>query len=158
MDEEKSNVEKRKDRDEYPTRSVIFVEYTKGAKLLKQVREVLERLEPIIGCKIKAVERAGTPVGRLFPLTQLWEGRPCERSDCVPCNQPGEEVYPCNKRNITYLSICLRCNPGGRTKKMVLEENNPVPSVYLGESGRSLHERAKEHWSKFKEKDEKSHI
>ena len=36
---------------------------------------------------------------------------------------------------------------------MVLEENNPVPSVYLGES-----ERAKEHWSKFKEKDEKSHI
>ena len=41
---------------------------------------------------------------------------------------------------------------------MVLEENNKFPSVYLGESGRSLHERAKEHWDQYKEKNEKSHI
>ena len=62
-----------------PTRSVIFVDFTENSALTKEIRETLERLETIVGCKIKAVERGGTPISRLFPLTRLWEGMPCAR-------------------------------------------------------------------------------
>ena len=33
-----------------------------------------------------------------------------------------------------------------------------VPGVYIGESGRSLYERGKEHWKAFREAREDSHI
>ena len=103
----------KEDEKDLPTRSVIFVEYTEGGVLLKKVKEVLKRLEGIIGCRIKAVEKTGTSLGRLFPLTQLWEGTPCGRLECVTCTQEGEQVYPCNKRNVTYQNICVICNPEG---------------------------------------------
>ena len=37
-------------------------------------------------------------------------------------------------------------------------EGAEQPSVYIGESGRSLFERGKEHWKDFAEKKEESHI
>ena len=84
-----------------PTRSVIFVDFTEDSLLAKEMRETLVKLEGIIGCKIKTVKRAGIPLTRQFPLTRLWEGVPCSREGCVTCNQEGEEVYPCTRRNLT---------------------------------------------------------
>ena len=68
--------EDRGDGSQIPTRSVIFTEYSEDSKLTGRVKEILRRLEGIVGCKIKAVERYGTPIARLFPLTRLWEGFP----------------------------------------------------------------------------------
>ena len=141
-----------------PTRSVIFVEYSEDSKLAKQIKETLWRLEGIVGCKVKVVEKSGTPIARLFPLTRLWEGSPCARSDCVTCNQPGEEVYPCTMRSLTYQNICLVCHPGGGEKVAKLNTNNKVPGVYIGETARSLYERGREHWRGFRERREDSHI
>ena len=119
---------------------------------------MVEKLEGIIGCKIKVVERSGTPISRLFPLTRLWEGIPCAREDCVPCGQGGERIYPCNKRSVTYQNICLVCHPEGGNKVAKFNPEAKVPGVYIGESARSLYERGGEHWKGYRERRDDSHI
>ena len=42
------------------TRTVLFVEQTKGGGLARVIRELLARIEHILGYKIKVVERSGT--------------------------------------------------------------------------------------------------
>ena len=69
-----------------------------------------------------------------------------------------EVLPPCTKRNVLYENICTKCNPGVGEKKFKLNPPNHPPSVYVGESARSLYERGKEHWRDFKNKHEDSHI
>ena len=59
---------------------------------------------------------------------------------------------------VTYQNICVLCNPEGGGKKAKLVEGLDQPSDYIGESGRSLLERGREHWKDFTEKKEESHI
>ena len=72
------------------TRSVLFVEQTPGGKLAKDIREVLTRLETLLGFKVKVVERSGTSLRNLMPNTNPWAGARCSRLDCVTCNQECE--------------------------------------------------------------------
>ena len=65
-------MEKRKEDSTLPTRSVMFIEFSEGSNLVRRVKETLTKLEGIMGCKVKAVERAGSPLARQFPLTRLW--------------------------------------------------------------------------------------
>ena len=141
-----------------PTRSVLFVEFSEDSLLAKRMKETMDKLEGIIGCKVKVVERSGTPISRLFPLTRLWEGVACAREDCVTCQQGGERIYACNLRSLTYQNICLVCHPGGGEKVAKLNAEVSVPGVYIGESARSLYERGREHWKGFRERREDSHI
>ena len=60
-------------------------------------------------------------------------------------------VYPCTRRSVTYQNICLKCNPGGGGKVSKLNGKADTPSVYIGETGRSLFERGREHRKDFRE-------
>ena len=143
---------------EIKTRSVIFVEQTPHGELAKRIREVLSRLEGYMGFKVKVAERSGTSIKNMFPLNSLWEGAQCGRSTCIPCTQKGEEVQNCKKRGIIYESICIKCNPDGRKKGPLKDPVTSPPSVYIGETARSLHERSREHWDSFKNGNKDSHI
>ena len=70
--------------------------------------------------------------------------------------QGGEDIPPCTQRSLVYENICLRCNPTARKKGELKEHNGQ--SVYVGETARSIQERAKEHWDSFKSNDPNSHI
>ena len=142
------------------TRTVLFVEQTNNGKLAKDIRSVLTRIEHILGFRIKVVERTGTSVRNLLPNTNPWAGSHCSREDCVTCNQ-GTEVLPdCKKRSLVYENICLECNPGAAKPGDLKEEdtNKDIPSIYVGETARSVMERSKEHWDDFKSRKPDSHI
>ena len=148
-----------REEGEVDMRSVIFVEYTPGGALAKRIREVLGRLQGLLGGGIKVVERTGTPLVRQFPLTRLWEGTPCPRSDCVTCTQGGGgEIYPCSRRNVVYENICLICHPEAAEKEGKLEEGVASQAVYVGESARSIYERSREHWDDYVKGETDSHI
>ena len=117
-------------------------------------------LEHILGYKIKVVERAGTPLARVFPLGSLWDGTSCGRNNCTTCNQKGggDKLPPCTKRNVLYENVCLKCNPKAGDGKPLVKPNSSVPSVSIGESGRSIFERGVEHWKDWEKKKEDSHI
>ena len=81
---------------------VIFVENTKDGALAKEMREILKRQKTIHGFRIKVVERSGTPLRLMFPLSKVGEGG-------VTCTQEsrGERLPPCTKRSVLYENICL---------------------------------------------------
>ena len=140
------------------TRTVLFVEQMRDGRLAKDIREVLKRLEVILGFKVKVVERAGTSLKNLLPNTNPWAGAHCSRTECITCNQGAEELQNCTKRNLVYENVCLECNPEAWKKGELKTINKDIPSVYVGETARSVQERAKEHWEAFKRGDKDSHI
>ena len=139
-------------------RTVLFVEQTKEGKLAKNIREVLVKLEHILGFKVKVVERTGTSLKSSVPNTNPWSGQHCTRQDCTTCNQEAEERPTCTQRSLVYENICVQCNPEARKKGNLKTINTEMPSVYVGETARSIKERSKEHWAAFRSKQTDSHI
>ena len=56
-----------------------------------------------------------------------------------------------------YENICLRCNEGAAGKEAV-QPTIDIPSIYVGETSRSLQERGMEHWRAARGKKETSHM
>ena len=154
----KSRNKEQKDQaqEDIEYRTVLFVNNTGGGELASRIKELTRRLAGSIGFGVKVVERNGNPLRSLFPLNNLWDGAPCGRKDCTPCNQEAEELPKCNKTSLVYENICKRCNTGAGAKeelKKVVEG-----SLYVGESSRTLYERSREHDKDWRDKKERSHI
>ena len=76
----KTSEDKRYKRDkskkELKTAAVLFVENTKDGELAKELREVMGRIEDKLWYKVNIVERSGTPLKLMFPLSRMGKDRP----------------------------------------------------------------------------------
>ena len=81
-----------------------------------------------------------------------------QRSEYYTCNQSVEKLENCKKRNILYEISCVLCNPEETAKARKSKKLSDCQGVYVWENGRSLHERAGEHWRDAQCKQEDSHI
>ena len=104
------------------------------------------------------MERTGRNILSNFPQTSTWRGLICGRQDCITCHQGGEEKPDCTRVNLVYENICVKCNPGVLEKGELKEPATGAPSLYVGETSRSIQERALEHWDAARRKEEKSHM
>jgi hypothetical protein len=136
------------------TTSVLFVEQTRGGSLARSLKLVESRLSTMMGFHFRVVEKAGSKLQQLLSNSNLWAGMNCGRSDCTTCRQGGEDLPDCKARSLMYESKCRLCNPptDGRAdaKKSTTEEERIAdrraePSIYIGETSRSIYERSKEH-------------
>ena len=72
----------------------------------------------------------------------------CGRPQCITCNQGAEILAPCSRKSVIYENICSECNPGAGEKEEIKGCGDPEkPSIYVGETSRSIQERGREHWS-----------
>ena len=137
----------------------MFVEHTKGGTLAANIRNILKTLEPMLGFKIKVVENAGTSLGELLSSKDPWAGQQCGRKDCHPCSQPAERKEDCKRQSVVYESVCVKCNgPEKEKTSSSLADSRTEPSIYVGETGRSLLERSKEHHRDLRKHHEDSHM
>ena len=81
-----------------------------------------------------------------------------EREDCVTCHQECEVLPPCTRVSVLYENICADCNPEATGEKPVKNIKNDPPSIYIGESSRSLQERTQEHHADLRHRREKNHM
>ena len=139
---------------ELRTRAVIFVPQTPSGELAKRTREVIQKMEHLLKFKLKVVERAGTSLQNQFSQSSIWRGMACGRQECIPCHQEGEEIQNCTKTSLVYENICLVCNPKAANKGDLERQETDQPSLYVGESSRSLQERTKEHWGAYRRQEE----
>ena len=140
------------------TRAVKFVEQTPRGELARRVKEQLQGLEGTLGFKLKVVERTGRSLKSVFSQGQTNQGLQCGRVTCVTCNQEGEERPPCTLSSIVYESICKPCNPNCIKKGELKRYEGDTPSLYVGETSRSIQERALEHWGAARRGGHKSHM
>ena len=141
--------------------TVLIVEHTKGGSLQKTVRAVVDRLQPLLGFSARVTERGGTPLGSILSSKNVGGRSICEREDCKICPQPGEVLENCKRRNVLYESECQDCNGPEDWKtrdQKSLQDNREQPSIYVGETNRSLFERTKEHWGDCYAQKESSHM
>ena len=104
------------------------------------------------------VERTGRSLISQFSQANIFKGEQCERTECVTCYQEGEERPDCTRAGIVYESICIKCNPEAVKKGELLDVKEGAPSLYVGESSRSIQERATEHWGAARRGDDDSHM
>ena len=60
--------------------------------------------------------------------------------------------------SVVYESVCKPCNPGCTGKGEVEYQGEKQPSLYVGETSRTIQERAVEQWGQARRGDLKSHM
>ena len=94
----------------------------------------------------RITEAAGTPLSMILPSTNPWGAQDCTREECITCNQGDEKRQDCRKRNIMYESACQLCKSDAKEDQKAGKSGLGHGVVlYVGESSRSMYERAKEH-------------
>ena len=81
----------------------------------------------------KIVEKASTPLGNLLVRKDPWGDSGCGKEQCRVCGGV-EEKARCRARGVTYSNTCQLCKAQGRD------------SVYIGETSKTLAERAENHY------------
>ena len=143
--------------------TVVFVPSTRGGTLISSLKEDEDRMAMITGFRVKYQEAGGSILANAFN-TNLGSGQACGRDSCPPCEVSGGRV-DCKARSIMYESKCLVCNPetsleeaDGQANQPSRTLETPREGIYIGESSRSLHERAFEHVRDAKAFSDSSHI
>ena len=140
--------------------TVIFVPSTRGSVLIKSLKEDEDMMAGITGFRVKYQEAGGSKLTNFFEK-DLASGQQCGRVECPPCRKQEGRVN-CKARNVVYESKCLVCNPSSRQEdedSHPSEPNDqPREGIYIGETSRSLHERAVEHVRDAHGFSAKSHI
>ena len=57
-----------------------------------------------------------------------------------------------------YENICIECNPGATEKGELMEVRDDTPTLYVGETSRSIYERGREHYDGAKTGSKKNHM
>ena len=109
-------------REDLKTRDVLFLEQTPNRELARQVKELLQRLEPVLGFRLSVVERTGRSLQNLHFQATIWKRSHCDREHCVTCQQGDEDMPDCTKSSMVYESVCSLCNPGRLGKVGLVEQ------------------------------------
>ena len=113
------------------TRAPLFLEQTPNGELARGTKELLQRLEPILGYRIRVVEHTGTSLKSLLNQTSIGKGIMCGRELCITCNQGGEDIPACTRSSVVYENICTQCNPSAMAKGKLRETRIHVQSDLL---------------------------
>ena len=136
---------KENEEEDTPISAVMFVPRTHRGELATRLRQAESDIQKVGKTRVKIVEETGNMAKSLIHKANPWAGEKCTRSDCMICNT-GEKNGDCRRRNVCYQTWCQICKEKGRD------------TMYLGETGRTGYERAREHVGDWKSRKEDSHM
>ena len=159
-------------------KAVMFVPYTKGSKLKKELQEAENQLGQSTGVKLKIVERCGIKLVDILTKSNPWKGQDCLREGCLLCQTKAItgklKTQDCRQRSIVYETRCLSCeekckkeieekygeeDDDEERKKAKEEELSKIRLFkYIGETGKSCYERGWQHLSDAAQLKPSSHI
>jgi hypothetical protein len=156
--EEKGKAEKERSKNTSVVKAAMFVPFTHGSALAKELRQAEYTLEEMNGLRLKIVEKSGLKLEDA-PKSNPWKGQPCERLGCLLCDtkaHTGKNLgQSCSKRNLVYQTHCRTCEDreiarieeeyAGDQKKMKKKKEEIKLYKYIGETCRSVWERSSEH-------------
>ena len=85
-------------------KAVMFVPFTVGTKLAKNLRDAEEKLGSMTGYRLKLVEKAGDKLEDLLTKSNRWQGMDCGRQGCLLCETKqkteSNQSQDCHTRNL----------------------------------------------------------
>ena len=175
VEEKKVEVEEKK--EEKKVKAVMFTTYTHSSILAKKLRESEEKLGELTGYKIKVVERAGTKLVDLLTSSNPWGGTDCRREFCLLCETKEKtgrnKGQDCRKRSCVYEIWCKQCEDEDEmriddqySEEEKVEKKEEIRKKkeemkrykYIGETSRSIYERAWEHQNGLASLDKDSYM
>ena len=119
--------------------SLLQVQSSKDGRLIKELAKIEPRLAKSSGYHVKLVERGGKPLSKVFSK-DFGDGR-CNRVNCEPCKNSGKKGPTlCMVKGVVYESTCDLCE-----KSHLADKSIPHKGRYVGQTARTLYERAIEH-------------
>ena len=136
-------------RNPYQPVAPLFVPRTQEGKLVTRLREVQENLSkmgPKLMPRVKLVEEGGLMLKSIL-VSNPWKDVPCGHPQCSTCLL-GESKIPgtCSIRSVVYQNCCIASTSKGEKAR------------YVGETGRTMLERSKEHQLDALNATKQSHI
>ena len=156
-----------KDGKRRKVKGVMFLPHTHHSKLATEVREIETQFEKMTDYRLKMVEKAGVKVGTLLTDSDPWNGQNCTRDTCWLCDTKtltGKNLrQDCSKRNLVYETFCMSCEERDSKKseeetKDGEKESSTRLYKYIGETCRSVWERASEHQADLRNYNPTSHL
>ena len=127
--------------------SLLQVQNSKGGRLIKALSKIEPRLSKLSKYSVKMVEKGGKPLSKLFSK-DFGDGK-CSRLDCEPCkNVKKKGPTLCSVKNVVYESTCDACEVKFKSSK-----DGHHDGRYVGQTSRTLYERASEHVEALKNSD-----
>ena len=77
--------------------------------------------------EVKIVERAGTKLRFLLHKSNPFDGGKikCNRDKCLICDNPLNKKFNCGQRNVTYITVCLKCEEDSKKPANREQDDNP---------------------------------
>ena len=124
---------------------VLFIKRTPGGRLVNLLRKEEEKLFPVIGHRLKLVEKCGVKLKNVLWKADPWGGIACDDLKCPICLEESDRPI-CKVANAIYTNTCKICMKEGKKTQ------------YVGETSRTLIERSKEHHRDKKDMKRTSHM
>ena len=119
--------------------TVMFVDATPNGELAAECKKALKSSE----LKIRVVERSGQSLRNVLSKSDPFQNGSCGKDTCKVCK--ANPKINCKMRDVVYRIKCLGCT-----------ENDQIEGMYIGETARSIGERASEHLVKYEQNEKNS--
>ena len=146
--------------------TTLYVPPTPGSVLAKKMQESVVRDSSGDKIQVRVVERKGPTILSILQKSDPTPKRPCSKEDCFPCTSGN--IGKCRLPSVLYRLRCETCcdtiqqdpahppgtAPGPGPDQGQGHQNPRVPPpTYVGETGRVMYIRGKEHLSALQRKD-----
>ena len=132
--------------------TLMQVPNTAGGKLISMLSKAEPRLAKLTGFQIKYVERSGRVLSKEF--RKGFSHNKCHRPRCDVCRMADDSKPTlCQVKSVVYTGVCTLCE-----NEHKLDPSTRHQGRYVGETARSLSERAKEHMAALRRFDDGSFI
>ena len=153
-------------------KAVMFVPFTPGSRLAKNLREAEEKLGSLTGYRLKMVEKAGDKLENLLTKSNPWQGMDCGRQMCLLCETKLKTeknlAQDCHTRNLVYETWCMTCmrkdeeeaeKQGNGDAGKIRELKSKIRKhLYIGETSRRMYEHGLEHQGDVSQLKTSSHM
>ena len=132
---------------------MLNVPNTKDANLIQNLIRSENQLARLSNYNVKMVEKSGIQLSRLFK--RVFSPIRCHWLDCPVCtNSLSKGSSGCRTSNVVYEATCVECTESAENGEI----NSDEIGTYIGETSRTLVERAMEHVDGVKDVDGENFI
>ena len=132
--------------------TLMQVPSSSGGRLLKMLAKAEPRLAKLTGYQTKYTEKSGRALSKFFPVPG--STNKCHRITCAVCsNTDCKGPTLCQVKSVVYTVVCTICD-----EKHRLQPESKHEGRYVGQTARTLSERAHEHLTGLRRVDLKCHL